>query len=98
MAVCESEPQYLGIGGSTAGSNQYVVAPGEAPVGNVCQYLDNVRHSRGALIASLSREAKKGKRTTRLQAVADRLVELALEGDYYAVREIFDRIDGSPAH
>ena len=33
-------------------------------------------------------------RTTRLQAVADKLVDLALKGDFYAVKEIFDRIDG----
>jgi hypothetical protein len=49
---------------------------------------------RDALMASLSREAKKGKRTTRLQAVADKLVDLALEGDFYAVKDIFDRVDG----
>jgi len=49
---------------------------------------------RDALVASLGREVKKGKRTTRLQAVADKLVDLALKGDYYAVKEIFDRIDG----
>ena len=54
----------------------------------------NSRVMRDALIASLSRQAKKGKRTTRLQAVADKLVDLALKGDYYAVKEIFDRIDG----
>ena len=51
---------------------------------------------RDALVASLSRQAKKGKRTTRLQAVADKLVDLALEGDFYAVKDIFDRVDGSP--
>jgi hypothetical protein len=51
---------------------------------------------RNALIASLNREAKRGKRTTRLQAVADKLVELALKGDFYAVKEIFDRVDGEP--
>jgi hypothetical protein len=51
---------------------------------------------RNALITSLNREAKRGKRTTRLQAVADKLVELALKGDFYAVKEIFDRIDGEP--
>ena len=49
---------------------------------------------RDALVASLGREVKKGKRTTRLQAVADKLVDLALKGDFYAVKEIFDRIDG----
>ena len=54
----------------------------------------NSQMMRNALVASLRREAKKGKRTTRLQAVADKLVDLALKGDYYAVKEIFDRIDG----
>lgn len=49
---------------------------------------------RDALIASLNREARKGKRTTRLQAVVEKLVELALKGDFYAVKEIFDRVDG----
>jgi hypothetical protein len=52
---------------------------------------------RDALIAALNREAKKGKRTTRLQAVAEKLVELALKGDFYAVKEIFDRVDGTVA-
>jgi hypothetical protein len=56
----------------------------------------NHQAMRDALMASLSREAKKGKRTTRLQAVADKLVDLALEGDFYAVKDIFDRVDGSP--
>src|SRR5262249_5764838 len=51
---------------------------------------------RTALIPSVNREAKGGKRTTRLQAVAEKLVELALKGDFYAVKEIFARVDGEP--
>ena len=58
--------------------------------------VGNSQVMRDALVASLSRQAKKGKRTTRLQAVADKLVDLALEGDFYAVKDIFDRVDGSP--
>jgi ribosomal protein L17 len=49
---------------------------------------------RDALLKSLNREAKKGKPTKRLQAIVDKLVELAMKGDFYAIREIFDRIDG----
>ena len=49
---------------------------------------------RDALLKSLSREVKRGKPTRRLQAVVDKLVELAMKGDFYAVREIFDRVDG----
>jgi hypothetical protein len=49
---------------------------------------------RDALLKSLNREVKKGKPTKRLHAIAEKLVELAMKGDFYAVREIFDRVDG----
>jgi hypothetical protein len=49
---------------------------------------------RDALLKSLNREAKKGKPTKRLQAIVDKLVELAMKGDFYAIQEIFDRVDG----
>ena len=47
-----------------------------------------------ALLKSLNREAKRGKPTKRLQAIVDKLVELAMKGDFYAIQEIFDRVDG----
>jgi ribosomal protein L17 len=47
-----------------------------------------------ALAAAPYRAAKKGRRTTRLQAIVDKLVELAMKGDFYAIREVFERIDG----
>ena len=49
---------------------------------------------RDALLKSLNREAKRGKPTKRLQAIVDKLVELAMKGDFYAIQEIFDRVDG----
>ena len=49
---------------------------------------------RDALIVSLKRAADKGKKTKRLQSVAEALVSKAMEGDVSAIREIFDRVDG----
>ena len=49
---------------------------------------------RDALLKSLNREAKRGKPTKRLQAIVDKLVDLAMKGDFYAIQEIFDRVDG----
>lgn len=49
---------------------------------------------RDALMLSLHREAAKGVKTKRLQLVAERLVDAAIEGDMAAVKEIFDRVDG----
>jgi len=49
---------------------------------------------RDALLKSLNREAKRGKPTKRLQAIIDKLVDLAMKGDFYAIQEIFDRVDG----
>lgn len=40
-------------------------------------------------------EATKGG-GTKLRAVADKLVELAIAGDMQAIKEIGDRIDGKP--
>jgi len=51
---------------------------------------------RDALRVALHREAvdADGKPTKRLNIIADRLVEAAMDGDMTAIREIFDRIDG----
>lgn len=51
---------------------------------------------RDALILALNREATTpdGKKTKRLYIVADKLVELACQGDVGAIREINDRVDG----
>jgi ribosomal protein L17 len=51
---------------------------------------------RDALRVALHREAidADGKPTKRLNIIADRLVEAAMDGDMSAIREIFDRIDG----
>ena len=46
-----------------------------------------------AIRVSLMRAAEKGK-SKRLQLVADKLVDRAIEGDVAAIREIADRIDG----
>ena len=46
-----------------------------------------------AIRVSLMRAAEKGK-SKRLQLVADKLVDKAIDGDVAAIREIADRIDG----
>ena len=33
---------------------------------------------------------------TKLRAIADKVVELAIEGDVRAIREVADRLDGKP--
>lgn len=48
-----------------------------------------------ALILALNREAEDGK-SKKLAQIAERLVELAAEGDVQAIREVFDRVDGKP--
>lgn len=55
--------------------------------------------ARDALIVALKREADDadGKPTRKLQLVADKLVEEAMNGNVQAAREIFDRVDGKPA-
>ena len=52
---------------------------------------------RQALLRSLARETVDGdgNRTTKLERIADRLVDAAAEGgDLQAIRELADRIDG----
>jgi hypothetical protein len=48
---------------------------------------------REALMLSLQREAGKGSKT-RLQMVADALVDRAIKGEPAALREVFHRVDG----
>ena len=38
-----------------------------------------------------------GEGKDKLRAVADKLVELAIDGDMQAIKEIADRLDGKPA-
>jgi len=54
---------------------------------------------RDALMVALKREAKdaEGKPTTKLALIADKLVDLAADGDVQAIKEIGDRVDGRPA-
>jgi len=51
---------------------------------------------RDALHIALKREADAadGTRTKRLQMVAEKLVDKAINGDVAAIKEIFDRMDG----
>ena len=53
---------------------------------------------RDALMIALHREVEgaDGKRTRKLQELAERWVEVALEGDEQAMIAIADRIDGKP--
>ena len=48
---------------------------------------------RDAIILDLHRLAGKGK-TRKLYAVASRLVDMAIEGDLGAIKEVLDRVDG----
>lgn len=64
-----------------------------APVGNT-------NANKGKRFA-LAIDAALGKRSRRdqveaLEALADKMIEMALEGDMTALREIADRIDGKP--
>jgi hypothetical protein len=54
---------------------------------------------RDALLIALKREitAADGRKTRRLSLIAEKLVELAADGDIGAIREVFDRIDGRAA-
>lgn len=49
-----------------------------------------------ALIIALHREAAgaDGKPTKKLNAIADKLVDRAIDGDVAAIKEVFDRSDG----
>jgi hypothetical protein len=50
---------------------------------------------RDAIMLALHRTAK-GQKTKRLIVIADKLVELAAEGDIQAIKEVCDRVDGKP--
>ena len=54
---------------------------------------------RDALMIALNREAvdADGQKTKKLNIIAAKLVELAIEGDIQAIKEISDRVDGKPA-
>lgn len=54
---------------------------------------------RDALMIALKREAtdESGQKTTKLQRIADKLVDLAVGGDVTAIRDIRDSVDGKPA-
>lgn len=54
---------------------------------------------RDALMVALKREAKdaKGKKTQKLYLIANKMVDMAVEGDGAMIREIFDRADGKAA-
>ena len=49
-----------------------------------------------ALRVALNREAEDadGKRTKRLALIAEKVAELAVEGEPWAVREVWDRLEG----
>lgn len=51
-----------------------------------------------ALTLALNREADnaEGKPTKKMYLIADKLVDLAVDGDMQAIKEINDRIDGKP--
>lgn len=50
---------------------------------------------RDAIMLAISRPDETGRK--RLRALADKLVDQALDGDVTALKEIGDRIDGKPA-
>ncbi len=54
---------------------------------------------RDAIMVALNREAKDadGKPTRKLALIASKLVDLAIDGDISAIKEIGDRVDGKPA-
>ena len=54
---------------------------------------------RDAIMVALKREATDadGKKTRKLNQIATKLVELAVNGDMQAIKEIGDRVDGRPA-
>ena len=54
------------------------------------------KRMRDALMIALNREAvdNEGRPTKKLSLIADKLVDLAIDGDVQAIREINDRIDG----
>lgn len=54
---------------------------------------------RDALMVALKREAEdaNGQKTRKLNLIASKLVDLAVDGDMQAIKEIGDRVDGRPA-
>lgn len=54
---------------------------------------------RDALMLALNREATDtdGQKTKKLNIIAAKLVELAVNGDMQAIKEVSDRVDGKPA-
>lgn len=52
---------------------------------------------RDALMRAVKRAVGNGKKTKRLEALADKCVERGLAGDMQAIKEIGDRLDGKPA-
>ena len=52
--------------------------------------------ARDAIMVALNREmvGADGRPTKRLYVIADKLTELAAEGDISAIKEVFDRVDG----
>ncbi len=64
-----------------------------APVGN--KNNENGKRFQLALAAAL--EKRGTDKVQALHAVADKLIETALEGNIHAIREVADRLDGKPA-
>ena len=64
----------------------------ELPCEGHCHASHKADARRAAEIAEPG--GQEGKPTKRLQAIVDKLVELAMKGDFYAIQEIFDRVDG----
>ena len=60
---------------------------------------NNAAKNKGIYQSALKRALarSKGNVDGGLNAVADKLVEAALEGEQWAIKEIADRIDGKPA-
>ena len=49
---------------------------------------------RDALMLAVKRQVEKGEPTKRLEALANKLVELALSGNVEAIKEVGNRLDG----
>lgn len=62
-----------------------------APEGNTNSNINN------RLWANTIRRAVLAADASKLRAIADKLVDLAAEGDMQAIKELGDRLDGKPA-